>query len=210
MVNTQGEPTFFQLQPVQNVGCQPGNSVDLFISKNDPDTYWGPGLVNASVHWIMHQSNNGQWNAIASLIHWDNPDPAWGFGQDTTINYVAQSQNAYSIVPSFFVANQQTTVTGYAQWYLDRNHQTNECLTDGGEKGPLFRWTSKFYLQNVTTPVYSGPALANEQFEGCSSPDQETEDSKACAHEKWYFAPNLGLVEIDSIWEGITLKRTTK
>jgi hypothetical protein len=77
----------------------------------------------------------------------------------------------------------------------------------GAEKGPLFRWTSKLYVETVDTPAYSGPAVVNEEFEGCASAAQETPDSVACAHEKWYFAPRIGLVEINSIWQNIVIRR---
>jgi hypothetical protein len=206
MVNDRGEMTFFETLAVQNVGCQTGDSVDLHITKQNADSYWNPGLINAEVHWIMHQDDSGQWRAVASLIHWDNPDPSWNFGKDISIDYVPVDPQAYVVVPAQLGAAQRLTETGYAQWYLNRSEQTSSCLTNA-EKGPLFRWTSKLYVENVTTPVYSGPAVVNEEFEGCSSPLQETANSVACAHEKWYFAPGVGLVEINSIWENTIIRR---
>lgn len=208
MANDRGELTFFETLPVQNIGCQTGESVDLHITKQNADSYWNPGLVNAEVHWIMHHDTNGGWRAVASLIHWDNPDPSWNFGKDISIDYVPMDPQAYLVVPAQLGAGQRITDTGYAQWYLNRVEQTPSCLMNA-EKGPLFRWTSKLYVETVNTPVYSGPAVVNEEFEGCSSPLQETPNSVACAHEKWYFAPGVGLVEINSIWQNTIIRRVS-
>ena len=206
MANDRGELTFFETLSVQNVGCQAGESVDLHITKQNADSYWNPGLSNAEVHWIMHQDKNGQWRAVASLIHWDNPDPSWNFGKDVSIDYVPVDPQAYLVVPAHLGVSESLTKTGYAQWYLNRVEQTSSCLMNS-EKGPLFRWTSKLYVETVSTPVYSGPAVVTEEFEGCSSPLQETANSVACAHEKWYFAPGVGLVEINSIWQHTVIRR---
>jgi hypothetical protein len=209
MASDRGELTFFETLSVQNVGCEGGEEVDLHITKASADTYWEPGLINADLHWIMHHDSNGDWRAVTSLIHWDNPDPSWNFGDDVSIDYVPKTPGAYLVVPAWLGADQRLTETGYAQWYLDRVKQTSSCLT-GAEKGPLFRWTSKLYVETVETPAYSGPAVVNEEFEGCSSPSQETADSMACAHEKWYFAPGVGLVEINSIWQNTVIRRLAK
>lgn len=209
MANDRGELTFFETRSVQNVGCETGEEVDLHITKLAADTYWEPGLIDAEVHWIMHHDGNGQWRAVASLIHWDNPDPSWGYGTNVSIDYVPQNPWAYVVVPAWLGAGQRLTESGYAQWYLNNDAQTSSCLM-GAEKGPLFRWTSKLYVETVDTPAYSGPAVVNEEFEGCASAAEETPDSVACAHEKWYFAPGVGLVEINSIWQNIVIRRLAK
>jgi hypothetical protein len=209
MANDRGELTIFETLPVQSVGCEQGELVDLHITKNATDAYWNPGLINAEVHWVMRHDENGQWRAVASLIHWDNPDPTWNMGKDVSINYVPVTAGAYLVVPARLGEHQNSVVTGYAQWYLDRTEQTSTCLI-GVEKGPLFRWTAKLYVEQVDTPVYSGPAVVNEEFEGCSSATQEKNDSHACAHEKWYFAPGVGLVEINSIWQNTIIRRITR
>jgi hypothetical protein len=206
MANEQGELTFFDTIAVQNVGCETGEEVDLRITKDSAETYWEPGLIHAELHWIMHHDSLGQWRAVASLIHWDNPDPAWDYGTDVSIDYIPKDPVAYLVYPLPPNPGQQLSETGYAQWYLDGDQQTSSCLI-GAEMGPLFRWTSKLYVETVETPAYSGPAVVNEEFEGCSSSAQETPDSVACAHEKWYFAPGIGLVEINSIWQNTVIRR---
>ena len=58
--------------------------------------------------------------------------------------------------------------------------------------GEYFR--TDFYLANVDTPAYSGPTVVSDQFED------------VCGHERWYFAPGLGIVQIDSINDGGEIK----
>ncbi len=137
-------------------------------------------------------------------MHWDNPDPAWTYGTDVSIDYVPRDPVSYLVLPPASQASDSRR-RGMPNgiWTM-----TNKilCLI-GAEIGPLFRWTSKLYVETVETPAYSGPAVVNEEFEGCSSPAQETPDSVACAHEKWYFAPGIGLVEINSIWQNTVIPR---
>lgn len=37
--------------------------------------------------------------------------------------------------------------------------------------------------------------------------EQETSGQTACAHELWYYAPGIGLVEINAVWEHTIIKR---
>jgi hypothetical protein len=207
MTNDRGELTFFETLPAKGIGCEDGELVDLHITKSANDTYWEPGVANAEIHWVMHHDENGQWRAVASLIHWDSPDP--NSGDDVSIDYVPQDTQAYLVVPALFREGQTLTLTGYAQWYMDRSKQTPGCLKSA-EKGPLLRWTSKIYAERVETPAYTGPAVVNEEFEGCSSAAEETADSHSCPHEKWYFAPGVGLVEINSVWQDTIIKRVSR
>jgi hypothetical protein len=89
---------------------------------------------------------------------------------------------------------------------MDFTKQTSSCLK-GAALGPTpVRWTAKFTMQDVDTPFYRGPALAAEQFEGCPG-NWETSGQTKCAHEIWYFAEGVGLVEINAIWENTIIKR---
>lgn len=47
-------------------------------------------------------------------------------------------------------------------------------------------WETDAYIEHVDTPVFSGMALVSEQTEN------------VCAHEKWYFAPGIGLVQVNA------------
>ena len=54
------------------------------------------------------------------------------------------------------------------------------------------QWRTEFYIEDVSTPIYSGPAAVSEQRENCNA----TFTNAGCGHEKWWFAPGLGLVKV--------------
>jgi hypothetical protein len=62
-------------------------------------------------------------------------------------------------------------------------------------------WRTDSSIELVSTPVYSGPALVSEQWESFSGPCFPP-GQQGCAHEKWYFAPRIGLVRVVPIDTG--------
>jgi hypothetical protein len=62
----------------------------------------------------------------------------------------------------------------------------------GPQDGEYFR--TDFYLAAVDTPIYKGVAVISDQFEGI------------CGHERWAFAPKLGIVQIESLNDGGEMK----
>jgi hypothetical protein len=133
-----------------------------------------------------------------------NWDPSVNPGLPHTVNYIAKNSSAYLIVPGQYAG--PVSRTGYANWWSDFQQQTDSCLKGLGHGPTKVRWTAKFTMGSVDTPVYHGPALAAEQFEGCPA-DWETFGQTKCAHEIWYFAQGVGLVEINAIWEHTDIKR---
>ena len=196
-----GDLTHFETVAIQNVGCQSGELLDIHTTKSQARSYWQPGLAGADLHWILHRDNRGNWHAVTSLINWDQ---AANPGIPHTINYIPLNANAYLIIPGRYRG--RVTRTGYANWWADFNGQTSSCLKGVGYGPKKLRWTARFSISNVDTTVYKGPALAAEQFEGCWA-DGETAQQTKCAHEIWYFAQGIGLVEINSIWEHTIIKR---
>jgi hypothetical protein len=73
-------------------------------------------------------------------------------------------------------------VTSYLR-YDKYDELTYDSVITGPAIAEVF-WSTDSYIEQVTTPVYSGPALVSDQREG------------TCGHEKWYFAPGLGLVKV--------------
>lgn len=196
-----GDLTHFETLAVEHAGCQAGRLVDMHITKQNPQDYWQPGLPGGEVHWIMQQDRvSGDWRAAVSLIAYNAPS-----GPPRTVDYLWQDSNAYLVIPGRAYSNPQER-EGCAQWWYTRNGETNSCLEKVGLETPCARWTAKLSIQHVETPVYSGPALLNEEFEGCKA-DQETPDQTQCPHELWYFAPKIGLVEINAVWENKDIVR---
>ena len=196
-----GDLTHFETLPVQHAGCQPGRLVDMHITKQYQQDYWQSGLEGAEIHWILQQDPmNGDWRAAVSLIGYSAQS-----GPPHTVDYLWQDSNAYLVVPAIAYSNPQERV-GCAQWWADRDSQTTSCLQKLGIETPSARWTAKLSIQNVETPVYSGPALLNEEFEACEA-NKEMPNQTQCAHELWYFAPKVGLVEINAVWQNRIIVR---
>lgn len=74
----------------------------------------------------------------------------------------------------------------------DANNKPTQCCSG------IVEWHTVTDVRQVTTLIYSGPAVATAFCEGtpCDYP------------ETWYFAPGIGLVEIDSEFPP-AMKRTT-
>lgn len=210
---SSGHVSHFELIPVANVGCESGDLLDMHITKEHPEDYWEVGLAGAEIHWIMRRNPNGDYQAVASQILWDtsvsNPHPKFGVLPYPTIDYVFDtysyggnnSADAYLVMPGTYSG--PVTRYGGATWWDSNDQVTNDCIKGTGTLGPDTPWTSVITMQNVDTPVYFGPAIANDEYEGCHP------DNLNCgaAHETWYFAPGIGLVEINALWEGVDIKR---
>jgi len=196
-----GDLTHFETLAVKHAGCQAGPLLDMHITKQNAQDYWQPGLAGAEVHWIMQQDRmTGDWRAAVALIGYSAP-----LGPPHTVDYLWRDSNAYLVVPGIAHSNPQERV-GCAQWWAGLNSQTTSCLKKVGIETPCARWTAKLSIQNVETPVYSGPALLNEEFEGCAA-NEETPSQTQCPHELWYFAPKVGLVEINAVCENRVIVR---
>jgi len=205
-----GHITHFELLPMANVGCAKGNLIDMRITKDNPEDYWQVGLAGGADDWILQQNAAGDWQAVATYMTSTAPDnDGWPY----TIDYVHDTysfggndpNSAYLVVPSSF--SKPVTRYGSAQWWLSNSEVTPACLENVGQKGADSPWTSVISQITVDTPAYSGPAVANDEYEGCHSDNLPQCVADGAAHEIWVFAPGLGLVEINAVWEGVELKR---
>jgi hypothetical protein len=202
MQDQEGRITQVDVLPLANVACQTGPALDFHFTKTDAAAYWDVGLADAQVHWVVSQTPAG-WQAVESMISWDGPglSPSQGIGSNFTIDYATASGTPYIVVPNAIADS-----SGASTWWV-ANNPTTGCLIQAtgvaNWPGPI--WTSQVTLATVSTPAYSGPALRNEECEGAASLDAK--DCPNAPHEVWYFAPGVGLVEIDALWEGVTLKR---
>lgn len=197
MENDLGDITHFSIEsaPVSS-SCEAGNHLAVHITKTAARTYWGVGDDGAEEHFTLSIDPDGSFRGIADISR--NV-----IGLDRlTINWrpVEGKPTPYLIVPPYFVRGQPQTIATFYHGYLLRHVNTNDCVTTAEDLG-LIDWKSSFYESFVSTPIYSGWAMVSEQWENCDDP----QFAGGCgAHEKWYFAPHVGLVEIDG---GVTIKR---
>jgi hypothetical protein len=164
----------------------------MHITKTACEAYWAIGACDAETWFVLSPVADGSWIAAASLINFPTELPAWVGGHHlTTQDYVTPegSPTPYLIVPAGAVAGKMDSrVTSYLR-YDGYDELTYNSVVSATATAQVF-WRTDSYLESVTTPVYSGPALVSEQWEG------------TCGHEKWYFAPGLGLVKVVSLNDG--------
>ena len=134
--------------------------------KNADRAYWQPGIASELFFRIELDHNQ-----------WYSPDFRVLFPQGCPYSWCG--------TPPIDMTFVNTTDPGKPRPYLiiaDSGTTLDTSFNDFGT--PNTRWKTLGYVENVTTLFYSGPALVSEQWEGL------------CTHEKWYFAPGLGLIEV--------------
>jgi len=193
-----GRVTHFSLAPLSHAGCEAdGEFIDMTITKDEPGAYWQPTIAGALDHWIMRHDANGQWRAVHSIqfntgtnLGWDTQEMVQQPGlRSQNLNFHATGE-AYVIVPTG--QDEHATLSGSVVFTESVGNNFDCTLNTAFSKG-VGDWTSAFSTVQARTPFYSGPAVMNEQFEGCDW------NPTVCGHERWYFAPGAGLVEIDDL-----------
>lgn len=164
----------------------PANALNWVFQKNACRAYWGAGICDALIHFVLVPQPDGSWTSPATLFDFPTQVPDYMNGHHMqTSNYLQVSGMPvpYTIIP----ASATSGWLSYNPTYYDRWDAPDAYTFNSIVSGPLadrVRWNTTSYIENVSTPVYSGPALVSEQFES------------NCIHEKWYFAPGFGLVKI--------------
>lgn len=174
--------TTIEVQPAPS-----GSGLDTVwhYTKSDVCTYWNPG--DQSELWFgLNKSGDGSWSstkfeAICQFCIVGNTQGS--------VTIKTSGIGGYMVIPP----DRPTSTTGqsgyFPCWTLGvLTWQTDDCNVAG--EAPI-AWRTDGYMAEVSTPAYTGPALVSEQQEG-NCPE-------SCTHEKWYFAPNLGIVEIEQL-----------
>lgn len=160
--------------------------VNMHITKSKTRAYWQPGSPGAELWWGMHQLQDLRWVADYSIANFDPPNLL-------RFDYVHYDSNSYMVVPP--PGAPPGEYIGYSE--------DNYCSGDRFCQIPFLKvmWVSRIAYTTVDTPIYTGPAVLNEEYE-CAQPIDisDIDNPLKCAHELWYFAPNIGLVEIDIKW----------
>jgi hypothetical protein len=198
---TNGLLTHFECTPTSQVGQYKGELMFCRVWKNNLLAYWNPGY-NASSTWVMQHNADDSWSALAfdSL----NSIPILGISNYTEVVSAPTCNHGYLAVASPSLVGQTLSETVHYRFYTALSYGP---FTEGPFKTYSGPWTSKIRWENVSTPVYSGRALVLEQFEGCNQYEISNPNLEACPHEIDYFAPNIGVVRIDSVWENLVIDR---
>jgi hypothetical protein len=184
--NGYGDLTTIRLEAVPPSNLIPTGSISFHYTKNSCRAYWGAGICDADLQFILSPQPDGSWVSLASLFSFPTQIPDYMNGHHTLTADFVQVPGMpmpYTIIPATATTGKTTSI---ATQY-DRFDAFDVLSFDSVISGPAVarvRWQTDSYIENVSTPVYSGPALVSEQFES------------ACIHEKWYFAPGHGLVKV--------------
>lgn len=167
--------------------------------KNNARAYWNPGTPDAELWFVLHQQADGSWSSTASLINFPQScafctsPPNWKT-LTSDIRAIPGQPIPYGIIPASASTSAKTIIdTSYQSHTLFNGPEPDfSDVSISQPANPPLPWRNSFYIENVSTPVYSGPAIVSEQWEGPCFPIMQP----GCAHEKWYFAPNLGMVKV--------------
>jgi hypothetical protein len=195
--NSLGMMNTFAIESAPSpAACRDGNNLVIHMTKGDKDTYWLMGADKAEIQFLLHQNPDGSWRSTASLI---NEPLGSTFNGPMVVTYdVVDNQPG---MPLPYMIAPRTTSTGdrfvnetRAVVFGTPDIITYDCGIPSGfpltgpQDGEYFR--TDFYLAAVDTPIYKGVAVISDQFEGI------------CGHERWAFAPGLGIVQIESLNDG--------
>ena len=168
--------------------------VDMRFTKDNIENMPESGVPNATMDWVMTKSPNGQWTGVESIVGWQNP----GYPVTTVVvEFKNWDDVSKMIIPAFGV--KAGTYLGYgSDWY--GGWTPNGYVPEHVQFASVL-WAAVISFPTVQTPFYSGPTLANEIHE-CAMPISLSEiyDPLKCSIETWYFAPNIGLVEVYTQW----------
>lgn len=184
--NGYGDVTTITLEAVPASNLVPAGSISLVYQKNSCRAYWGAGICDALLHFVLSPQPDGSWASMASLFYFPTQVPDYMSGHHMGTSDTIQVPGMpmpYTIVP----ASATTGITNSGPTMYDRWDATDVLSFDSiisGSAAARVRWQTDSYIENVSTPIYEGPALVSEQFES------------TCIHEKWYFAPGHGLVKV--------------
>src|SRR5262249_11008796 len=141
---------------------------------------------------------DSSWRSTASLITFPKAAPPSYTWQ--ILDNAPPAPNGYRITPPTLRRGDTITVETLAD-AKGGDGLRFDCLM--GDKvtatpGHGEQWRTTFYIENVATPIYSGPAGVSEQWENCNL----DHTNAGCGHEKWWFAPGRGLVKVWQINSG--------
>jgi hypothetical protein len=205
-VNGYGDTTTIVTQAAPNpVACRGGANVVWRYEKSNARAYWLPGVPEATIDFVLHQDPDSSWRSTASVISFPQSCP-WCNGATKytwdVLDNAAPTPNGYRITPPSIRVGEHLSFESYIDSKGGEGIHTLGCVVPDGQlialPGHGLQWRTEFYIETVSTPLYSGPASVSEQWENCNV----THTNPGCGHEKWWFAPGYGLVKVHQINSG--------
>jgi hypothetical protein len=194
-VNGYGDTTTITSEAAPDpVACRSGRNIVWHYRKNAARAYWNPGVAEAELLFVLHQNPDSSWRSTASVISLPQVTPAtqtWDI-----LDSPPGVPIPYQSVPPTLHQGDTLVYETLADAIGGYGLFTLACTVPDGELvaqlGHGEEWRTEFYVEDVTTPVYSGPAAVTEARENCNA----AYTNPGCGHEKWWFAPGFGLVKV--------------
>lgn len=186
--------------------CQSGTFLDFHNWKtNAVNSLSAVGVPSFDSHFIL-KADGGSYRAVNVTLQTDTPNPWFKVGISTSqFNTVAGHTPPYFILPAQISDGQtiadNTEYEGLSYFGADETTCLTKAMQNNGDG--IVPWVTSTTVVQVSTPVYTGPAVAVRYCEGSSCYGQP---------ETWYFAPGVGFVQ--DTREGtsagtVTMKRIT-
>lgn len=137
-------------------------------TKSSARAYWAPPTPNAELWFDLERDETGAWYSTGGVVN----EPGIVMTRYVVTQKAGQPR-PYLILPA-------RADFSYTAIFDDQLPSGTDAYIIAKDT----EWKTSGYMEDVVTPVYSGPAYVSDQFEG------------PCIHEKWYFAPKIGMVKI--------------
>jgi hypothetical protein len=206
-VNGYGDTTTVTSEAAPTpVACHTGNNIVWHYKKTNTRAYWNPGVEEAELLFVLHQNPDSSWRSTASVINFPHSCVFCAGGWTLATFDVKDNPPGvalpYQIIPPTLHVGDHFTYETLAESGGATGVSTLTCAlsTDAlvALPGHGEEWRTEYYIEAVTTPIYSGNASVSEQWENCNV----DRTNAGCGHEKWWFAPGLGLVKVWQINSG--------
>jgi hypothetical protein len=208
--NAYGDTTTIDIQAAPVTDYVPSGCTVWHFAKNNDRAYWSPSTPNAENWQIVCPAADSSWYSIGNLISY--PTGCFycsgPFFETQDVQSTEAGKFPYIMVPALATEGIRISVnTNYANYIITGNTSAeltyNSVVSSSNRSpfAPTVPWTTNATIEQVSTPLYTGLALMNDQHEGAFN-------------EHWFFAPGLGLVEIQPVVGGqgpvdpnLTIKR---
>jgi hypothetical protein len=177
--NGYGDITTVEIIPVD------ANHSTWHYTKTETRAYWAPGVAQAELFFDLERDATSAWYSTGGIMNepLGGPNPQFPnpvIMQRYPVPQTAGQARPYLILPSATGFSYETTFTDTIPI------GNGEFVTFPGT-----HWKASSYMEFVTTPMFTGMAYVSDQWEG------------PCIHEKWWFAPGIGMVKVAPILEGV-------
>ena len=206
-VNGYGDSTFVTTEAAPSpAACRTGNNIVWHYKKTNARAYWNPGIDAAELLFVLHQNPDSSWRATSSDITYPH-SCVYCEGGWTQATWVVKDNPPgvplpYQIIPPTLHVGDHLAAETLADAGGGYGISTLGCPLSADAvvalPGHGEQWRTEYYIEEVSTPVYSGPASVSEQWENCNV----DRTNAGCGHEKWWFAPGFGLVKVWQIDSG--------